>query len=77
MDQQHQANILKFNRKIADLAKTRSRELRISTEEAQELSAALVYLLMDRTSLQESIIQLQKNMLEQPTEIILKGGGFK
>lgn len=53
-----------------------SKEIRLTVQEAEQLSTAIGRILVKITELGDTVIELQKEIAQQPVEITVSGGAF-
>ena len=53
-----------------------SKEIRLTVQEAEQLSTAIGRILVKITELGDTVIELQKEIAKQPVEITVSGGAF-
>lgn len=70
------AALEKFVKKYQTAKSYNSKEIRMTLQEAEEISAAIALILANTNSLSERIIALQDQLLAERTEIEITGGSF-
>lgn len=65
-----------FLKKIDYAAKTRSKEIRLSIEDAIQISSGISMLCIEKDNLMRKVIELQDQILNQNIEIKIDGGSF-
>lgn len=70
------AALEKFVKKYQTAKSYNSKEIRMTLQEAEEISAAIALVLANTNSLSERIIALQDQLLAERTEIEITGGSF-
>jgi len=65
-----------FIKKYQTARNYNSKEIRLTLQDAEELSTALALILVNINSLSAKIIQLQDQILANQSEIDLSGGSF-
>lgn len=66
----------KFLERVRSAQRSRSKEVRLTIEEANEIATNIAQLLGQSTKLLNDIVELQKNQ-GSPTNVAMDGGGFK
>ncbi len=69
-------NVAAFISKVQAANNRKAPEVKLSLQEAIDLSAELSKMLLRQNSLLEDIVELQKRLNAGPTEIQMDGGGF-
>lgn len=70
------APLEQFIKKYQTAKAYNSKEIRLTMQEAEEISTAVALLLSSNTVLSEKIIALQDELLKQKNEIDMNGGSF-
>jgi hypothetical protein len=70
------AALERFIKKYQTARNHNSKEIRLTMQEAEEISTALALTLASTGVLHERIIELQDRLLNSQTEIEITGGGF-
>jgi light-regulated signal transduction histidine kinase (bacteriophytochrome) len=73
-------NLEPFNtyiEKVRSAARSRSKNVTFSLEEAQELAAAIAQISIKQSELLQQIVDLQKAASNEGIKVEIKSGGFK
>jgi len=73
---QASGNVVAFISKVQSASNRKASEVKLSIQEAIDLSASISLMLARQNTLLEDIVELQKRATSGPTEIALDGGGF-
>ena len=68
--------IEQFIKKYQTAKAYNSKEIRLTLNEAEELNCALAIIIVQNNTLSSEIINLQKRLLEEKTELDITGGKF-
>jgi hypothetical protein len=71
------SSLEQFIKKYQTAKNYNSKEIRLTIQEAEDLSTAISLVLSSTTVLQTKIIQLQEQLLQGNTEINVSGGEFR
>lgn len=53
-----------------------SKEIRLTVQEAEQVSIAIGRVLVKLTELSDTVIELQNELVKQPVEVTVSGGAF-